>query len=428
MTTTVGRRRRRLDRRRRGRDGRGRDQHRAHGRGRRDGARSSRRGRRAGLGVDLGVDARRDAGPRRPDGAGARLVELELGRNGKRRHDTAGNVTSRPADDDEQGREGSLEWSWDWTRDGVSGWTWDWNRQLKLSCASCIWIWNWSWSWTGQPASGEQGPAPTIAPLTAPGQLNVVSAQATATASSQVDADGRPGRIRRGRRNSPANSSTSPRTPARSRPRSRRDVSAVAWDGGGGQSNTVASIAGTTLAGTSPAHRAAASSRTMRHRRPVGRPAGGARPARQRERLGCAAQRAADRTGSHAAASSAAADDSRRHPGDPPRGAARRRHRSRSGPASSRWWSRRRTRRRPCSRRGTAGPGGRAVWPSGRPTPPISPLVAQVAEQTTAMDGGWVSQTAEQLAFVGQDASARAATDRQVGTGSPRRPGAGRWR
>ena len=92
----AGRRRRGFERQRRRRDGGRCDQHRAHGRGRRDGARSPRLGRLAGLGVDLGVAARRDAGPRRPGGGGARLVELGLGRNGER-HDGAAREASPPA-------------------------------------------------------------------------------------------------------------------------------------------------------------------------------------------------------------------------------------------------------------------------------------------------------------------------------------------
>ena len=51
------------------------------------------------------------------------------------------------------GRRGSWEWRWDWDRQGVG--------ELvvamglagsRSSCGSCIWIWNWSWSWSGQPA------------------------------------------------------------------------------------------------------------------------------------------------------------------------------------------------------------------------------------------------------------------------------------
>ncbi len=328
-----------------------------------------------------------------------------------------GSVTSRAADDDEQGREGSLDWSWDWARDGVSGWTWDWNRQLTLSCASCIWIWNWSWSWTGQPSADDAGSPPTVASMTAPGQLNVVSAEATATASSQVAQtvvqDGSGGSTQfAGQVVDVAQDARAVATAQQT------GVSSVVWDGGAGQANTVASMAGTTLAGDL----------TQRIEQLLGANDAGAADqwgGQQVEltQLGNANASAAQRNGllagrgSHTATSSAAADDAAAVAQEI------RQEALPTGGTLSQWAGQLALVEQAANATTTvqqAGDSrsrrtGGAAFGSSRAAGLA--LVAQVAEQTTAMDGGWVSQTAEQLAFVGQDASARAATDRQVGTG-----------
>ena len=324
-----------------------------------------------------------------------------------------GNVTSRPADDDEQGREGSLEWSWDWTRGGVSGWTWDWNRQLKLSCTSCIWIWNWSWSWTGQPASGEQGPAPTIAPL-APGQLNAVSAQATATASSQVtqtvvqagsgaatqfagqlvdlDQDARAvataqqtGRLRCrvGRRRRPVEHGHERRGH-----RARRD--------------------------RRPAHRAAG----RRGRRGTADQWGGQQA--ELAQLGSADASSVQRhaqvtgTGTHAAASAASTDASAKVTQELRQDALS------GGGTVSQWAGQLALVEQAANAATTVKQAGnsRAERTVGLAIASAHAgdlaVVAQGAEQSTARTGGTSAQTAEQLAFAGQDATARASTDQQA--------------
>ena len=358
-------------------------------------------------------------------------MELEPGtERGAARRRRTGSVTSRPADDDEQGREGSLEWSWDWTRGGVSGWTWDWNRQLKLSCASCIWIWNWSWSWTGQPVSGEQAPGADDCAFGAPGQLNAVSAQATATASSQVaqtvvqDGSGGVDAVRRATRR---------RRPGR--PRSRdcaADWTSPLSRGTAerGRSNTVTSIAGTTLAGDLGQRIeqlvVAADAGT---RGPVGRPAGGARAARQRGRVVGAAPRAGDGN-RHARSGERGVHGRLRegHAGAPAGCAFRWRHRLAVGRTA-------RARRAGGERCDDREAGGEQPGPERTVGLAIASahagdlaVVAQGAEQSTARTGGTSAQTAEQLAFAGQDATARASTDQQAAAAVGRRPGAGRWR
>ena len=100
-----------------------------------------------------------------------------------------GTVTSRAADDGDNGHAGTWEWSWDWSRTGVAGWSWGWNWQGSQPCSSCIWIWNWTWSWTGQPGdNGSEVPpsASAVNDASPPGQLNVAQAEADAVATAQV--------------------------------------------------------------------------------------------------------------------------------------------------------------------------------------------------------------------------------------------------
>jgi hypothetical protein len=158
-----------------------------------------------------------------------------------------GSVTSRAADEDEQGREGSLEWSWDWTRAGIPGWTWGWDRQLTLSCASCIWIWNWSWSWIGQPDADAVPPAGPVTPGP-PAQLNAVTAQAAATTTSLVaqsalqEASGASTQYA-GQLVDVAQGASAVATARQTK------ASSIAWDGEAGQANVVSSAAGADLTG-----------------------------------------------------------------------------------------------------------------------------------------------------------------------------------
>ena len=95
-----------------------------------------------------------------------------------------GTVTTRAAGDDDLNRAGgSWAWSWEWDRQGVAGWSWQWEWNATLACGTCIWIWNWSWGWTGDPTessaqaagNGDVGNGPA-------GQVNTVRADAEATA------------------------------------------------------------------------------------------------------------------------------------------------------------------------------------------------------------------------------------------------------
>jgi hypothetical protein len=98
-----------------------------------------------------------------------------------------GQATTRTATQDEQ-TPGSWTWSWSWTRDGLPNWMWQWDRRDALPCASCVWIWNWTWNWTGQPAPTGSA-APPVELGTVPGaqeQANVVVANAVATVSADV--------------------------------------------------------------------------------------------------------------------------------------------------------------------------------------------------------------------------------------------------
>jgi hypothetical protein len=99
-----------------------------------------------------------------------------------------GTVTSRAADEGDNGHAGTWEWSWDWSRTGVVGWSWGWNWQGSQPCSSCIWIWNWTWSWTGQPGddSATAPGASAVNDASPPGQLNVAQAEADAVATAQV--------------------------------------------------------------------------------------------------------------------------------------------------------------------------------------------------------------------------------------------------
>ena len=324
-----------------------------------------------------------------------------------------GNVTSRPADDDEQGREGSLEWSWDWTRGGVSGWTWDWNRQLKLSCTSCIWIWNWSWSWTGQPASGEQVPASTIAPL-APGQLNAVSAQATATASSQVTQT--VVQAGSGAATQFAGQLVDLDQDARAVATAQQtDVSAVAWDGGGDRSNTVTSVAGTALAVTvgQRIEQLVVAADAAQADQWGGQQA-------ELAQLGSADASSVQRhaqvtgTGTHAAASAASTDASAKVTQELRQDALS------GGGTVSQWAGQLALVEQAANAATTVKQAGnnRAGRTVGLAIASAHAgdlaVVAQGAEQSTARTGGTSVQTAEQLAFAGQDATARASTDQQA--------------
>ena len=324
-----------------------------------------------------------------------------------------GNVTSRPADDDEQGREGSLEWSWDWTRDSASGWTWDWNRQLKLSCASCIWIWNWSWSWTGQPDSGQQGPGPTVAPL-APGQLNAVSAQATATASSYVTQT--VVQAGSGAATQLAGQLVDVDQDARAVATAQQtDVSAIAWDGEVGRSNTVTSLADTALAVTvgQRIEQLVVAADAALADQWAGQQA-------ELAQLGSAEASSAQRharvtgTGTHAAVSAASTDASASVTQELRQDALS------GGGTVSQWAGQLALVEQAANaattvkQAGNSRPertGGLAI---GSAHAGDLAVVAQGAEQSTVRTGGTGSQTAEQLAFAGQDATARASTDQQA--------------
>ena len=326
---------------------------------------------------------------------------------------TPGSVTSRPADDEVQALEGSLEWSWDWTRAGVPGWAWNWNRQLTLSCASCIWIWNWSWSWTGQPDADHEGSWPTVA-SPPPGQLNAVSAQATATASSQVaqtvvqDGSGTSTQF--------AGQLVDVTQDARAVAAAQQTgVSSVAWEGGSGQSNTVTSVAGTTLAG----------SLTQRIEQLLValEAASGDQWAGQQAALaqvGSADASSAQHhvllsgPGSHAATGAAATDVGAKVVQEIQQDAL-------SGGGTASQWAGQLAVVEQAARAGTTvkqGGRGRSGRTGGTATGSARAgdlaTIAQGAEQVAARDGGTSAQTAAQLAFTGQDAGAQASTDQQL--------------
>jgi hypothetical protein len=326
-----------------------------------------------------------------------------------------GNVTSRAADGDEQGREGSLEWTWGWTRAGIPGWTWDWSRQLTLSCSSCIWIWNWSWSWTGQPASGQQGAGATAEP-TPPVQLNTATAQATATASATVVQtvlqDGSGASTQFAGQLATVTQEAGATAAAR-----QTGVSGVAWNGDVGQSNTVVSVADTTLAGTLAqrigqrvADAGAAQTDQWGGQQAELAQLGGAEATSTQRDV------ALTRAGVHAVSGLATTDESA--------GIVQTlRQDGRSvGGAASQWAGQLALVEQATNASTTVeqagstrskGSGGTAT---GSARAAALAVVAQAAEQSTARTAGVGTQTAEQDAFVGQEASARASTDQQVGT------------
>jgi hypothetical protein len=83
---------------------------------------------------------------------------------------------------------GTWTWNWSWARAGVPNWTWDWDWEAQNPCASCVWIWNWTWNWTGQPAPTGSTPPPAQ-PSDDPGtsgQANIAVADARAGVTAVV--------------------------------------------------------------------------------------------------------------------------------------------------------------------------------------------------------------------------------------------------
>jgi len=326
-----------------------------------------------------------------------------------------GDVTSRLADGDEQGREGSLEWTWDWTRAGLPDWRWDWSRQLALSCASCIWIWNWSWSWTGQPAAGQQGVGAT-AGTTPPDQVNTAAAQATARASATVvqtvlqEGSGASTQFA-GQLAAVTQDADATATASQTR------VSGVAWNGGGGQSNTISSVADATLAGTlvqrleqRVADAAAAQTEQWGGQQAELAQRGGAQAV--------ATQRDAALTGPGAHAVSGLATN---HDAAGMAQTLRQDGRSVGGTVSQ--WAgqlalveQRADASTTVTQAGSRGSQWRGGTARGSARAGAFAVVAQDAEQSTARAGGIGAQTVEQDAFAGQDAAAHASTEQRAGT------------